>query len=130
MYKSVLVPIDRGLRTNKACIREARKVTDPQGEIHCVFVKLDSIQDRLPEQESIDSPIDKIEEYAEESDHDYITKNITGDPSEEISKYAKQNSMELIVMNTYNPSGIKKLIRGSVTEKTIDKAPCPVLVLS
>jgi universal stress protein A len=47
----------------------------------------------------------------------------------EIVQYARQNDVDLIVMGTHGRSGLSHLLLGSVAEKVIRKAHCPVLVV-
>jgi len=47
----------------------------------------------------------------------------------EIVRYAKQNDIDLIVMGTHGRSGLPHVLLGSVTEKVVRKAPCPVLTV-
>lgn len=128
MYSNVLVPVDRGIKSNKMCLQEAEEITESSGQIHCLFVKLKEIENSS--ENDIESPIKNIESYIKNSNYNYVTDNGVGKPSKKIASYANKNDVDAIVMNTYNPSGIKKLITGSVTEDTIEKTSCPVLVLS
>ncbi len=50
-------------------------------------------------------------------------------PSEVIAKTAEEIGAELIVMGTRGLSGIKHVMLGSVAERTIRIAPCPVLTV-
>ncbi len=50
-------------------------------------------------------------------------------PHEAIIDYAKKQNIELIVMTTHGRSGLAHLLMGSVTEKVLRAAPCPVLVI-
>jgi nucleotide-binding universal stress UspA family protein len=50
-------------------------------------------------------------------------------PALSIVEYAKNKNADLIVINTHGRKGIKKFLMGSVTEKVIQEAPCPVLAL-
>ncbi|MFQ5964828.1 MAG: universal stress protein [Candidatus Scalinduaceae bacterium] len=52
-----------------------------------------------------------------------------GVPFVEIIKAAKDNDIDLIVMGTHGRSGILRLLIGSVAEKVIRNAPCPVLTV-
>ncbi len=52
-----------------------------------------------------------------------------GRPAEEIVKAAKELSADVIVMGTAWRSGLDKFLLGSVTEKVMRTAPCPVLVI-
>ena len=47
----------------------------------------------------------------------------------EIIRYAADNAMDLIVMGTHGRGPVKHLLLGSVAEKVVRKAPCPVLTV-
>jgi nucleotide-binding universal stress UspA family protein len=53
-----------------------------------------------------------------------------GDPTDSILKEAQEWPADLIVMGTHGRSGFPKFWLGSVTEKVLRKAPCPVLTES
>ncbi len=55
--------------------------------------------------------------------------SLVGIPHEEISELARQEGADLIVMTTHGRKGLTHLLLGSVTEKLIRTAPCPVLVV-
>jgi len=50
-------------------------------------------------------------------------------PAEAIVAAAQELEVDLIVMSTRGLSGLKHLLLGSVAERTIRLAPCPVLAL-
>ncbi len=52
-----------------------------------------------------------------------------GIPHEEIATLADEEGVDLIVMTTHGRRGLAHLLLGSVTEKVIRTAPCPVLVV-
>lgn len=52
-----------------------------------------------------------------------------GIPADEIIKTAKEEDVDLIVIGTLGRSALEKLLLGSVAEKVIRHAPCPVLVV-
>jgi nucleotide-binding universal stress UspA family protein len=51
------------------------------------------------------------------------------DIPEAILRYAKHNDIDLIVMATHGRTGLTHLLMGSVAEKVVRAAPCPVLTL-
>jgi nucleotide-binding universal stress UspA family protein len=53
----------------------------------------------------------------------------SGPPFVEIVRYAKANDVDLIVMGTHGRTGIVHALLGSVAEKVVRKAPCPVLTV-
>ena len=52
-----------------------------------------------------------------------------GIPHEEIAELAKREGVDLIVMTTHGRKGLSHLLLGSVAEKVLRTAPCPVLVM-
>ena len=54
---------------------------------------------------------------------------VDGHPFVEIVRHAKKNNADLIVMGTHGRGAIAHMLLGSVAEKVIRKAPCPVLTV-
>ncbi len=52
-----------------------------------------------------------------------------GTPFYEIIRYAREADTDLIVMGTHGHTGLAHVLLGSVTEKVVRKAPCPVLTV-
>lgn len=55
--------------------------------------------------------------------------HISGQPHEAIIQEAKDKDVDLIVMGTHGRTGLKRVLMGSVAQKVIGHAPCPVLVV-
>lgn len=53
----------------------------------------------------------------------------TGSPADTIIELAKREKTDEIVIATHGRHGAKKFVMGSVTERVIEFAPCPVLVV-
>jgi len=51
-----------------------------------------------------------------------------GDPATEILRVAKANHAEMIVMSSHGRTGLERILMGSVAEKVVRRAPCPVLI--
>ena len=54
---------------------------------------------------------------------------VTGDPATEIVRLAKEEKSDLIVLPTHGRTGFSHLFFGSVAEKVVRHAECPVLTL-
>jgi universal stress protein A len=54
---------------------------------------------------------------------------IEGPPVEEIVDYAHDNKIDLIVIATHGRGWFAHLLLGSVAEKVVRKAPCPVMAV-
>jgi nucleotide-binding universal stress UspA family protein len=52
-----------------------------------------------------------------------------GPAAEDILRVAEEKSVDLIVMATHGRSGVRRLVLGSVTEKVVRAAACPVLAV-
>jgi nucleotide-binding universal stress UspA family protein len=52
-----------------------------------------------------------------------------GAPFYEIIRFAKEKDIDLIVMGTHGHTGLAHVLMGSVAEKVVRKAPCPVLTV-
>ena len=52
-----------------------------------------------------------------------------GTPFYEIIQFAKEAGIDLIIMGTHGRSGLAHVLLGSVTERVVRKAPCPVLTV-
>lgn len=57
------------------------------------------------------------------------TKILEGQPSREIVRIAKEWGADLIVMGTHGRRGFAHLFLGSVAERVVRTAPCPVLTV-
>jgi nucleotide-binding universal stress UspA family protein len=54
---------------------------------------------------------------------------VKGRPYEQIVHLARELNINLIVMGTYGRRGTERVLIGSVAERVIEYAPCPVLVI-
>jgi len=54
---------------------------------------------------------------------------LVGDPGHEIAAYAQTVEADLIVLHSHGRTGLKRMLIGSVAERVVRLAHCPVLVL-
>jgi nucleotide-binding universal stress UspA family protein len=52
-----------------------------------------------------------------------------GDPAAEILRLAQEARVDLIVMGMHGRTGLGRLLMGSVAERVVRQAPCPVLTV-
>ncbi len=57
------------------------------------------------------------------------TDLIVGNPAQEIIKKAEREKADLIVMGTHGRTGVEHVLLGSVAEKIVRLANCPVLTI-
>ena len=80
------------------------------------------------------------EAFADTSLENWLTAEVVGDvkvtrhrilgtPFLQIVRYARDQNSDLIVMGTHGRSGMMAGLLGSVAEKVLRKAPCPVLTV-
>ncbi len=59
----------------------------------------------------------------------YQTVILDGPVPDAIADYARAEKIDLIVMSTHGRGGISRWVYGSVAEKVLQAAPCPVLLI-
>ncbi len=64
-----------------------------------------------------------------ETTRDVHTRVSIGPPAEEILRVTAEESGDLIIMGTHGWTGIRHMLLGSVAEKVLRTAACPVLVV-
>jgi nucleotide-binding universal stress UspA family protein len=52
-----------------------------------------------------------------------------GDPALEVAEIAKKYNSDLIVISTHGRTGLERLLMGSIAEKIVRLAPCPILTV-
>jgi nucleotide-binding universal stress UspA family protein len=84
-------------------------------------------------EQSIREPINrKLAELAERAEKVGVavdTLTASGTPAEVIAQIARDHRADLIVMGTRGLAGLKHVLLGSVAERTLRIAPCPVLTV-
>jgi nucleotide-binding universal stress UspA family protein len=51
-----------------------------------------------------------------------------GEPADEIVRRAEQDAADLVVIASHGPRGVVRLALGSVSDRVVARAPCPVLI--
>jgi len=67
------------------------------------------------------------ERYMKELKIEYII--VQGGPLKEILKSVKEHNIDLLTMATHGRKGISHILMGSLAEKVVQMAPCPVLTI-
>ena len=63
------------------------------------------------------------------TDFEATVDAIIGTPAGSIVDYAGGHGIDLIVMGTHGRSGMSHVLMGSITERVVRTAPCPVLTV-
>lgn len=75
---------------------------------------------------------ERLNQLAETQRGDYTkisTRLATGTPFLEIVSLAREERADLVVMGTQGRTGLAQVFMGSVAEKVVRRAPCPVLTV-
>jgi nucleotide-binding universal stress UspA family protein len=85
----------------------------------------------LPEPEGAEQAIASVREFVRTAVGDATVSVAVseGPVVDEIVRHASELPADLLVMGTHGLSGFERLLLGSITEKTLRKAPCPVLTV-
>jgi len=78
-------------------------------------------------QQSAEQSLQQLPESGWVHGPNIVRETRTGPPFVEIVRYAKEHDIDLIVIGTHGRSGLAHVLLGSVAEKVVRKAPCPVL---
>jgi nucleotide-binding universal stress UspA family protein len=57
-------------------------------------------------------------------------KVVTGDPVDKIIEFAKEKDADLIIISTHGAKGLERIMLGSVAERVLKRAHCPVLIMN
>ena len=134
--KKTIVPIDFSNLSIEALDR-ALDISDPNGEVHVINVlaALSAMEPGLiygteSDDERIEGALQHLDETLSDSRYAKIVKKVVvGDPGHEISDYAQESGADLIVISSHGYGIIKHMLLGSVAERVVRLAHCPVLVL-
>jgi len=74
--------------------------------------------------------LDKIAEESAGKCRKCTPKVLTGDIVDEILLCAKEESADLIIMGSHGKRGLEKILLGSVAERVLKNAHCPVLIMN
>lgn len=84
------------------------------------------------EAEPSESARERLEEWAEERLPDDVSSSlelVDGDAAEMIVEVADEQDADIVVLGTQGHSRVERFLIGSVTEKVLRRAHCPVLVV-
>ena len=56
-------------------------------------------------------------------------ETVVGEPATEIVAWARERKVDLLVLGTHGRTGLEHALMGSVAEKGVRRAPCPVLTV-
>ena len=143
MFTRILVPTDFSPPSD-AALEYAKAVASRFGaSLHLLYVADDPYRAALaaevfvPEVEGlrdeiIASALTRLKEQLTSADATALrakTTAIIGIPAWSVVEYAEGHDIDLIIMGTHGRGGMAHLLVGSVAERVLRTAPCPVLTV-
>lgn len=146
--KIVVTPVDFSENAGKITASAAYVAGTFKAELHLIFV-VQNFEDysglfvppvNLPnlEEELFESAQERMDSFVEENKEmmdnfgvvTVTSKVLVGDVSEEILRYATEVKGNLIIMGTHGYKGLERIMFGSVADKVVKTACCPVLTIN
>jgi nucleotide-binding universal stress UspA family protein len=140
MYDSVLVATDGSSGTTETLAHATSIARDNDAALHGLYVvdkrlylaadkaNQDEVRQSLEEEGEV--ALDDIAVGGEEAGVEVVTNMEEGIPHKTITDYAEREDIDLIVMGTHGRTGRDRVANlGSVTERVVQSAPVPVLVV-
>lgn len=140
--KTLLVPVDFS-RHSREALRQAKRIAAAYGAsitlahvieepLHPAFYNTGvvSIYDVQPDLES--RAREQLQVFYETADGPEVPVRyqlLTGHAATAVVDYARTAEADLIVMATHGLAGVAHFVLGSVAEKVVRQAPCPVLTM-
>ncbi len=147
MYDTILVPTDGSKVAQKAVEHAIDLARKYDAAVHALYVidtdavdiglgteQVERIKaGKFGEMEELQERAAKatgaVSEAAAEYSIEVIEDVAAGRPHKCIDQYAKKNDVDLIVMGSSGRSGVRRVLLGSVTERTLRSTHIPVLVV-
>jgi nucleotide-binding universal stress UspA family protein len=138
--KKILCPIDHSDCSKEAlkyAVSFAMKDEAKLYLLHIIDIRsfnegLEAISMQIPDEETLELLRIKLLDCIPEEIRDDMNVEaivIQGIPFAEIISTAREKDIDMIVIGSHGRTGIKHMMLGSVSEKVVRKAPCPVLTV-
>lgn len=136
LKKKILVPIDFSDRSFEA-IDTALSMAESPAAVHVVYVLLDlspmepgEVWGTIDVSTRTKSALEALKKRLAAPKYQGVQCSVEfGDPSTMVTQLAKREQFELIVLTSHGRTGLSHLLIGSVAERIVRMAHCPVLVL-
>lgn len=146
--KTIITPVDFSENADKVAKSAAYVAGKFGAQLHLIFV-VQNFEDysgffvppvNLPnlEEELFESAQHRMEEFVKSNTEaitaagvkDLQSKVLTGDVTEEILQYVQDQGGNLVIMGTHGYKGLERVMFGSVADKVVKTACCPVLTIN
>jgi nucleotide-binding universal stress UspA family protein len=134
--KKIVVPVDLSEQADLA-LDFALKLGDRPELVHVIHIGVSFGATVDPPfiypivEKRLESPYEKSfrERYDHPKYHGVVLTMKYGEAGHEIAEYARKIGAGLIIMQSHGRSGLSRVLLGSLAERVVRFAPCPVLVL-
>ncbi|THE63956.1 universal stress protein [Salinadaptatus halalkaliphilus] len=132
MVQRILTPTD-GSDPSIRAIEQAVEIAKPSNAtIHVLSVIPEMTRGARAQEEWDERVADALASAREMIDREgleYEEARLNGPVAREIVDYATEHDIDLIVMGTHGQSGLHRFLIGSVTRRTIETSPIPVVTV-
>jgi len=139
-FRKIIAPIDGSEEAKKAARKAMYMAKHMDLEVVALYVVDTSLLAKFPAPEDVTSfdidkflqkeglnALDEVEEMGREMGVKVEKKMVEGIPDQEIIEMAHQK--DLIVMGSKGMTALDRILIGSVSEKVMHHAPCPVMIV-
>jgi nucleotide-binding universal stress UspA family protein len=133
--KNVLVAVDFG-DVSDAALTYARNFARSFGaRLHLLhvmenrFLRPIANDPSVVENATTQQLLDRLPEHERMSLQAVAAVRRSDEPADEIVQYARLEQIDLIVLGTHGRTGLAHLLLGSVAERVVRTAPCPVMTV-
>ena len=142
MYQALMVPLD-GSEFGRHAIPGALAIAEPAGArvdlVHVLTPPYDvgvAEGDKLVLAEAIDDQRTATEQRLDDlairlrigTDVRFSSAVVEGHAADALLRYADEHAIDLIVMTTHGRTGLARAVLGSISDKVVRQARCPVLL--
>lgn len=136
MYERIVIPTDGSTGTAHVAMQALDLADQYGGTVHVVHVVDETARSLLEATGSSDQlrqegeqAVERIAKMAGNMGVDTVTEVLEGDPADTILDYAADVDADLVVAGTHGRSGVERRLIGSVAERLVRHADCPVMTV-
>lgn len=134
MYERILVPTDGSAGTTHVALQAIDLAEQYDATLYSLYVVDSGTRALLSgrDEELRDRgrrAVDRVAKLADSHGVDTVTELREGDPAGTILDYAEEIDADLVVAGTHGRSGVERRVIGSVAERLVRHATCPVMTV-
>lgn len=137
MYERILVPTDGSTGSAHVALQALDLANQYGATVYALHVVDTNVRSLLTETggrtEELkirgERAVEMVEQMGENHNVNVVTKLREGPPAETILQFAEEMDVRLIVAGTHGRTGVKRHVVGSVAERLVRQARCPVMTV-